>query len=350
MMTAPILPDARPTLVTGASGFIGAAVARALARRGFPLRLMHRRTSDPTNLAGLPGERIVGDLTDPDSLERAVEGCRFVFHVAADYRLFVPDPAAMQRVNIGGTTALLRAAQAAGVERVIYTSSVAALGLTRDGSPADETTPHVAADHVGTYKQSKYAAEIAVKNLAAGGLDVVLVNPSTPIGPGDLKPTPTGRMVRDAARGRMPAYVETGMNIVHVDDVAEGHILALLQGRTGESYILGGENLMLSDIVGMIATMAGRSPPRVKLPITPLMPIAAVMEFWSKRTGTDPLMTRDMLRMARRLMFFSSAKAIAALGYAPRPAAVAVRDAIDDLVRRGVIAQDRIAARVVETA
>jgi dihydroflavonol-4-reductase len=336
--------------VTGASGFVGAAVARALARHGFPLRLMHRPNSDPTNLAGLPGERIVGDLIDPASLTRAVQGCRFVFHVAADYRLFVPDPAAMQRVNVVGTAALLGAARAVGVERVVYTSSVAALGLTRDGTPANETTPHEAADHVGAYKQSKYAAELAVKAMAEAGLDVVLVNPSTPVGPGDVKPTPTGRMVRDAARGRMPAYVETGMNIVHVDDVAEGHVLALRHGRTGESYILGGDNLMLSDIVGMIATMAGRSPPRVKLPIAPLMPIAAVMELWAKLSHTDPLMTPDMLRMARKLMFFSSAKAIASLGYAPRPAAAAVRDAIDDLVRRGIIGPVRASSPAAEPA
>lgn len=341
MTLAPIVPDSRPILVTGATGFVGAAVARALAREGFSLRLMHRATSDPANLAGLPGERVVGDLTDAESLRLAVAGCRFVFHVAADYRLFVPDPAVMRRINVAGTVGLLTAARASGVERVVYTSSVAALGLTRDGTPADEATPHGAADHVGAYKTSKYEAELAVKSLAAAGLDVVIVNPSTPIGPGDVKPTPTGRMVRDAARGRMPAYVETGMNVVHVDDVANGHVLALRQGRTGESYILGGENLMLSEIVGRIARLAGRAAPRIRLPIGPLMPVAAVMEGWARVFHGEPLMTPDMLRMARRRMFFSSAKAGRELGYAPRPVEEAMRDALEDMIRRGVIPDRR---------
>ncbi len=328
-------------LVTGATGFVGAAVARALAGRGVSVRLMHRAGSDLANLACVPGERVVGDLTDPASLGRAVAGCRYVFHVAADYRLFVPDPAAMRRINIDGTVALLRAARAAGVERVVYTSSVAALGLIGDGTPADELTPNEAADHVGPYKRSKYEAEVAVRSLAAQGLDVVIVNPTAPVGPGDIKPTPTGRMVLDAARGKMPAYVETGMNIVHVDDVAAGHILALERGRSGESYILGGEDLMLSDIIGLITRLAGRKPPRVKLPIGPLMPLAAAMEAWARVSGTEPLMTRDTLTMARKLMFFSSAKAIGALGYAPRPAAMAVRDALVDFSRRGLLDRAR---------
>lgn len=331
-------PDPHPTLVTGATGFIGAAVARALTRRGHSLRLMHRPASDLANLAALPGERVIGDLTDPASLARAVAGCRYVFHVAADYRLFVPDPASMRRINIDGSIALLRAAQTARVERVVYTSSVAALGLTADGSPADEATPNAPGDHVGSYKKSKYEAELAVRLLAADGLDVVIVNPSAPVGPGDIKPTPTGRMVLDAARGHMPAYVETGMNVVHVDDVAEGHVLALERGRTGESYILGGENLMLSEIGRMIARLAGRSPPRLKLPIGPLMPIAALMEAWARISHHDPLMTRDMLTMARRRMFYSSAKAMRELGYAPRPAELAVRDALADFCRRGKLA------------
>jgi dihydroflavonol-4-reductase len=331
----PSNPPSRPTLVTGATGFVGAAVARALVREGFELRLMHRAGSDLTNLTGLPGERVIGDLTDPASLQRAVAGCGQVFHVAADYRLFVPDPAAMRRINIDGTIALLRAAQAAGVARVVYTSSVAALGLIGDGTPADETTRNAEFDHVGPYKRSKYAAEIAVRALAADGLDVVIVSPSAPVGPGDIKPTPTGRMVLDAARGKMPAYVETGMNIVHVDDVADGHVLALRHGKPGESYILGGENLMLSEIIGLITRLAGRPPPRIKLPIAPLMPLAAGMELWARLSGTEPLMTRDTLTMARKRMFFSSAKAIASLGYTPRPAALAVRDALADFSRRG---------------
>lgn len=330
--------EARPVLVTGATGFVGAAVARALAREGYRLRLAHRKSSNTANLDGLPGERVICDLTDPASLARAVEGCGHVFHVAADYRLYVPDPAAMRRINITGTVDLLRAAQQAGVGRVVYTSSVAALGLTADGSPADEATPHGPQDHVGPYKLSKYEAELEVKRLAAAGLDVVIVNPAAPVGPGDIKPTPTGRMVLDAARGHMPAYVETGMNIVHVDDVAMGHILALRQGRTGESYILGSENMMLSDIARTITRLAGRSPPRVRLPIGPLMPIAALMEAWARVSGHDPVMTRDMLKMARKRMFYSSDKAIRELGYRPRPAETAIRDALADFCRRGLLA------------
>ncbi len=324
-----------PVLVTGATGFVGAAVARTLSRQGFRLRLLHRASSDMSNLAQVPGERVVGDLTDPASLARAVEGCAHVFHVAADYRLYVPDPAAMRAVNIDGTIALFRAARAAGAGRMVYTSSVAALGLTADGSPADETTPHAAEDHVGPYKRSKYEAELAVKHLVAEGLDIVIVNPAAPVGPGDIKPTPTGRMVLDAARGHMPAYVETGMNIVHVDDVAEGHLLALAHGRSGESYILGGENLMLSEIGRMITRLAGKPPPRVKLPIGPLMPIAAIMEAWARISGHEPLMTRDMLTMARKRMFYSSDKARRELGYRARPAEAAMRDALADFCRRG---------------
>lgn len=330
--------DDRPVLVTGATGFVGAAVARALARRGLRLRLMHRASSDPANLAGLPGELVVGDLNDPESLARVVTGCRALFHVAADYRLFVPDPAAMRRVNVDGTVALLRAAKAAGVWRMVYTSSVAALGLTEDGSPADEATPNRLEDHVGPYKRSKYEAELAVKRLAAEGIDAVIVNPAAPVGPGDVKPTPTGRMVLDAARGHMPAYVETGMNIVHVDDVAEGHLLAMERGRAGESYILGGENLMLSEIGRMITRLAGRSPPRIRLPIAPLVPIAAAMEWWARRSGHEPLMTRDMLAMARKRMFYSSDKARTELGYRSRPAEAAMRDALADFCRRGKLA------------
>jgi dihydroflavonol-4-reductase len=325
-------------LVTGATGFVGAAVARALVARGFRLRLAHRRGSDLANIRAIEAERIEADLTDHASLARAVAGCRFLFHVAADYRLWVPDPSAMRRVNVDGTLALLDAAKAAGVERVVYTSSVAALGLTTDGSPASESTPNRAEDHVGPYKGSKYQAELAVRDLAREGLDVVIVNPSAPVGPGDIKPTPTGRMVLDAARGRMPAYVETGMNIVHVDDVAEGHVLALEHGRAGESYILGGENLMLSEIGRMITRLAGRSPPRVKLPIGPLMPVAALMEAWAGISGQAPLMTRDMLKMARHRMFYCSAKAKHELGYAPRPAEAAFRDALADLKARGLLA------------
>ena len=326
------------TLVTGATGFVGAAVTRTLAAAGLPLRLMHRHDSDLSNISEVPGERVVANLTDHESLARAVAGCRYVFHVAADYRLWVPNPASMRRTNVDGTISLLRAAGDAGVSRIVYTSSVAALGLTTDGSPADEATPHGPKDHVGPYKLSKYEAEISVRRMAAKGLDVVIVNPSAPVGPGDIKPTPTGQLVLDAARGHMPAYVETGMNIVHVDDVARGHLLALAYGQTGEGYILGGENLMLSEICRLIAQLAGRAPPRVKLPITPLMPVASLLEAWARVSGKQPLMTRDMLAMARRRMFYTSAKAEQCLGYQPRPAGRAFEDALVDFCRRGKLA------------
>jgi dihydroflavonol-4-reductase len=316
------------TLLTGATGFVGSAVARTLLARGHDLRLLVRRGSDRRNLAGLDAALVEGDLTDAASLARAVAGCRYVFHVAADYRLWVPDPDAMMRANVKGSRALLLAAKAAGVERVVYCSSVAALGLMADGSAADETTPVHEGKIIGVYKLSKYRAEQAVLALVRDeGVPAVIVNPSTPVGPRDIKPTPTGKMIRDAAEGRMPAYVETGLNIVHVDDVAEGHALALERGRIGEKYILGGEDFSLGQVFAMAAVAGGRRPPRVKLPIGPLLPLALVCEALA-RFGVEPVVTRETLAMARKTMFFSSAKARAELGYTPRPAQQAITDAV----------------------
>lgn len=318
----------RPTLVTGATGFVGSAVARALAARGHPLRVLVRPSSDRRNLAGLDAEAVTGDLTDPASLARAAAGCRFVFHLAADYRIWVPNPDAMLRANVEGTRAMLRAAAEAGAERIVYCSSVAALATSTDGTPVDEATPVDPGAIVSTYKRSKYLAEQAARDLARQGAPIVIVNPAAPVGPRDIKPTPTGQMILDAAAGRTPAYVDTGLNIVHVDDVAEGHALALERGRLGESYILGGENLTLRALLTLIAELTGRRPPRLRLPIAAVWPMACVMEAIARRTGTEPRVTRDSLRMARKKMFYSSAKAAAELGYHPRPTSDALTDAI----------------------
>jgi dihydroflavonol-4-reductase len=317
------------TLITGATGFVGSAVARAFARRGHALRLLTRPASDRRNLEGLDAEIVIGDLTEPDSLARAAAGCRYVVHVAADYRLWVPDPAKMMRANVEGAVAMIRAAADAGAERIVHCSSVAALGQIGDGTPADEDTPTNVADFVGVYKQSKYRAERAVLELAAReSLPVVVVDPAAPVGPRDIKPTPTGKMVLDTAAGRVPAYIDTGLNIVHVDDVGEGHALALERGRIGERYILGGENMLLKDILALICAVAGRAPPRIRLPESLVWPVAWAMEKTAPLTGIAPLMTRDHLKMARKKMFYSSAKAEAELGYKARPARAAVEDAV----------------------
>jgi dihydroflavonol-4-reductase len=320
---------AKPALVTGASGFVGSAVVRRLLAAGRRVRVLLRPSSERANVAGLDLDIRLGSLEDHASMQAALAGCGALFHVAADYRLWVRDPAAMHRANVDGTRALMEAALAAGVERVIYTSSVATLGLNRDGTAADETTPSTLADMVGPYKRSKFLAEEAVKDLVREKrLPAVIVNPSTPIGPRDVKPTPTGRLIVEAAAGRMPAYVDTGLNLVHVDDVADGHLLAEARGTVGERYILGGDDLELGEILRRIAKIAGRKPPRLKLPIAPLWPLAIAAEGVGRLTGREPFITLDGLRMARKMMFFSSAKARRALGYAPRPADMALADAV----------------------
>ena len=317
------------TLVTGATGFVGSAVARALARHGHTLRLLVRANSDRSLIEGL-GETVTGDLRDPASLQAAVQGCRYVVHVAADYRLWVPRPGPMMQANVDGTRTLLRAARDAGVQRIVYCSSVAALGLVGDGTPGTEDTPVDPAKVIGVYKQSKYLAEQAVRALVREeGVPAVIVNPSAPVGPRDIKPTPTGRMVLDAAAGRMPAYVDTGLNIVHVDDVAEGHVLALERGRLGEAYILGGEDFGMAHLLAMIDDVMHRTPVRrFRIPNRALVPLALGMEGAARVFGTEPMVTREMLAMARKRMFFSSAKARTELGYSPRPAHEALVDAV----------------------
>lgn len=317
-------------LVTGATGFVGAAVVRRLLARGETVRVMVRASSDRRNIAELPVETVEGDLNDPTTLPAALAGCRSLYHVAADYRLWIPEPAAMYRANVDGTCALIRSAMAADIERIVYTSSVAVLGRTPDGRPADEETPVTLDDMIGHYKRSKFLAEEAVRDLIeTESAPVIIVNPSTPVGPRDVKPTPTGRMIVEAAAGRMPAYVDTGLNIVHVDDVAEGHLLAHDKGHIGARYVLGGEDMTLAEILGAIAGIVGRSPPKVRLPHNLILPIAFFAEAWARlfKTG-EPFVTIDGLRMAKKHMFFSSAKAEAALGYKHRRPVDALRDAV----------------------
>jgi dihydroflavonol-4-reductase len=316
-------------LVTGANGFVGAAVVRALLEDGKAVRALVRRGSNRANLDGLGVEIAEGDLTDEASLQAAVAGCANVFHVAADYRLWAPDPRPMYRTNVDGSLNMLEAAAGARVERVVYTSSVAVLGIHADRSPADEDSPVTIDDMVGHYKRSKFLAERAVKQRAKElDVPVVIVNPSTPIGPGDVKPTPTGRIIVDAALGRIPAFVDTGLNIVHVDDVARGHLLALERGRPGERYILGGTDMTLREVLTLVAERSGRRPPTIELPRGLVYPIAYVGELAARFTGKEPRATLDGLRMSRKHMYFSSAKAERELGYRWRPAEAAIGDAM----------------------
>jgi dihydroflavonol-4-reductase len=321
--------EGAPVLVTGASGFVGSAVARALKARGAELRLLVRASSPRANLAGLEAELITGDMRDRASMDEAMRGMRYLFHVAADYRLWARDPEEIVRNNRNGTEAPMRAALAAGLERIVYTSSVATLRLDPGGAPSDETMPATEAQAIGAYKRSKVVAERLVERMVAEeGLPAVIVSPSTPIGPRDVKPTPTGRIIVEAASGRMPAFVNTGLNLVHVDDVATGHLQALDKGRTGERYILGGQDARLADMLADIAGLVGRKAPKVELPIGPLRPLAEAAELYGRVTGKEPFLTKDALRMASHHMYFSSAKAERELGYAARPYGEALADAI----------------------
>jgi dihydroflavonol-4-reductase len=316
-------------LVTGASGFLGSAVARALVARGAEVRALVRPTSPRDNVAGLGCEIVAGDLTDRASLGTALQGVRYLFHVAADYRFWARDPSVILRVNVEGTRALMQEAQAAGVERIVYTSSVAALKVAGATGPVDETAPLLPEEAIGTYKSSKTLAERAVEAMVQNDkLPAIIVNPTTPIGPRDIKPTPTGRILLDAARGRIPAFVDTGLNFAHVDDIAEGHLLAFERGRIGERYILGGENVPLHKLLATIADAAGRRAPRIRLPRIPLFPIAYGAQAFAMITGKEPLLTVDALRMSRYHMFFTSAKAERELGYRARAYQEGVIDAL----------------------
>lgn len=326
------------TLITGATGFVGAAVARRLLKSGHRLRALVRKDSDRRNIEGLEIETVVGDLREPETLDAAVSGCQALFHLAADYRLWTRDPASLYASNVDGTENVMHAALRAGVERVVYTSSVATLGLSADGTPSSEDTPVTLDDMIGDYKRSKFLAEQKVRQMVMDNdLPAVIVNPSTPVGPRDVKPTPTGRLIRDAAKGRLPAFVNTGLNVAHVDDVAAGHVLAFERGEKGERYILGGENLSLEAILACVAEFTGRKPPKLRLPHALVLPIAHGSEFWARVFGGEPLATVDGVRMSRKRMFFSSRKAEERLGYAYRPSTEAIRDAVDWFDRNGYL-------------
>jgi dihydroflavonol-4-reductase len=317
-------------LITGASGFVGSAVARKLVEAGYSVRALVRGASPRAHLAGLDLEFFEGDLRDRKSVARAIAGMRYVFHVAADYRLWARDPSEIFASNVEGTRNLMEEAIRAGVERVIYTSSVATIAVRSDGTAADETTPLREDQGIGAYKRSKIAAERLVEAMVAErGLAAVIVNPSTPIGPRDVKPTPTGRIIIEAARGRIPAFIDTGLNLVHVDDVASGHLAALRHGRVGERYILGGQDVLFSQMLRDIAGLVGRRAARVRLPWRVLIPVAFVAEAMANITGREPFATRDGVQMAKYRMFFESTKAERELGYRSR----LYTEGIDDAVR-----------------
>ena len=316
-------------LVTGANGFLGSAVTRCLLADGHEVRCLVRPGSNRLNLNKLAIEISEGDLRDTPSLQRAVMGCDSLFHVAADYRFWIPDPETMYDINVGGTRALIMAAAEAGMSRMVYTSSVATLGLNSDGTPSNEETPSSLANMTGHYKRSKYLAEELVQQLTdEHNLPLVIVNPSTPVGPRDVKPTPTGQMVLDTLCGRMPAYINTGLNIAHVDDIARGHLSAHARGKAGERYILGGENMTLLKILRTIDEIRGKKVKRLNLPVNLVLPMAWMMERVATFSGNEPRATVDSVKMAKKMMFFSSEKAKLELGYQYRPVVEAFVDAV----------------------
>jgi dihydroflavonol-4-reductase len=333
--------------LTGATGFVGSHVARALAEKGADLRLLVRSTSRPDNIAGLSADVVQGDLCEPASLEKAVSGCEFVFHVAADYRLWVRDPEQMYRANVEGTRAIIQASQKLGVRRVIYCSSVATMGFTADGRIADESSPVSLEDMVGHYKRSKFMAEQIALEAGRSGAGVVVVNPTTPIGEGDIKPTPTGRIIVDFLKRKFPAYVDTGLNLADVKEIAQGHLLAMEKAVPGERYILGGENLTLKQILDKLAELTGLPSPSTRVPHAVALAFAALDQFF---IGTvmrkEPRATIDAVRMGRKKMFASSAKAERELGYKTVPVENALQRAIHWFQTHGYAAPAGQAATV----
>ena len=325
--------------VTGATGFVGSHVARVLAEQGAELRLLVRSSSNPRNIQELKAERVVGDLCDPASLEKAMAGCDVVFHVAADYRLWIRDPDRMYRANVEGTRAILDAARKNRVRRVVYTSSVATMGFTSNGHPADENSPVSLDNMIGHYKRSKFMAEELAIAAGRGGMDVVVVNPTTPVGEQDIKPTPTGRIVVDFLKKKFPAYVDTGLNLVDVDECARGHVAALEKGTSGERYILGGENLTLKQILDKLAAITGLPSPRVRVPYLMALATGVVDEVVTGRIlKREPRATIDAVRMGRKKMFVSSAKAERELGWKTVPVDDALRRAVEWFSANGYVA------------
>lgn len=312
------------TFVTGATGFIGASIVRELLREGREVRALVRAGADTSNLDGLEVELFRGDLLDHDSLRRGLQGCRVLYHAAADYRLWTRNPQEMYRINVDGTVAILEAALQNGLEKVVYTSSVGTLGNPGDGRPGKETTPVVFEDMVGPYKKSKFLAEREAEKFVARGLPLVIVNPSTPIGPRDIKPTPTGKIIVDFLKRKMPAYLDTGLNIIAVEDCARGHLLAEQRGVVGQKYILGNANLTLRDIFDLLQDISGLAAPKVRLPYTPILLAAYCNEGLSRITGREPLIPLAGVQMAAKFMYFDSSKAVRELGLPQMP----IRDAL----------------------
>jgi len=324
-------------LVTGGTGFVGAHVVRALLAKGVKVRCLVRPSSRRSNLDDLPVEIVTGDLCDPVSLGPAIRGVSTLYHVAADYRLWTRDPGELYRANAGGTENVLAAAAEAGVSRVVYTSSVGALGLKPDGSPADETTPVARDEVVGHYKKSKYDAERVAETWAARGLPVVIVNPSTPVGELDVKPTPTGQLVVDFLNRRLPAYVDTGLNLVDVRDVAAGHLLAAESGRAGEKYILGHRNMTLKEILEALSRITGLAAPTFRLPHGIPLAVAAVDTFVSGLLGRPPHVSLESVQMSRHRMFFDASKAVRELGLPQSPVEGALGRAVSWFRENGYV-------------
>jgi len=327
--------------VTGATGFIGGHVALCLLAKGWRVRALRRSSVLAPDIAKLDIEWCAGDIRNFDQVNAVMAGCEAVFHVAADYRLWARNPEEIYETNVGGTINVLRAALQNRVERVVYTSSVGALGLRRDGKPADEAIPVCLDDMVGHYKRSKFMAEREAERFLGQGLPIVMVHPSTPVGPGDHKPTPTGKIIVDFLNGRMPAFLNTGLNVIHVSDVAQGHLLALERGRVGEKYILGNQNLTLAEIFALLEKVSGIPAPRFRLPYHPILCLGYLFETLSRITGREPLVPYEGVKMARKFMYFDASKAVCELGLSQTPVELALAEAVAWFRDHGYVTKDQ---------